>query len=166
MGRPNRYFKSSKGLFAALSQTLVLSAFLALVTEPATAQIHSQEDRSYMSKMFDGVWFVSTSSESIQIRIEKDGLSVLVDDADYFRGATVTDINREDNAITFEYDNRQFSLTRIAGTDWIKISTDTNILRGERSRRLSNQDNEVLDIWYNFKPNPCGNFNQFCDDQQ
>jgi hypothetical protein len=156
---------SNNHALQVISKVLVFVAVLGLAAERTAAQIHSAEDRAYMSKMFDGVWFVSASSETIRIRIEKEGLSVLVDESVYFREATVTDINREENAITFEYNNQQFSLTRIAGTDLIKIGMDTDILRGERSRRLSSQDNETLNVWYNFKPDPCGNFNQFCEDQ-
>ncbi|HTF98585.1 MAG TPA: hypothetical protein VL995_20760 [Cellvibrio sp.] len=129
------------------------------------AQTHSKEDFEYMSKTFDGAWVISASKETIRLRIEPTGISLLVNDADYFRGAVITDINKEENAITFEFDNQQFSITK-TGPSYIKFGISGDILVGERARRLSKQDHDVLDIWYKFEPNPCGNFNQFCEESE
>lgn len=140
------------------------AVLLVALSSASLAQQHTDSDRNYMSSLFDGVWFLSATQEILRIRIEPVGLSILIGEEMYLRDAEIVDINREEKAITFNHEEDVFTIARVGNS--IRFSMPAGvILMAERSRRLTKQDIETLDFWYQFKPNPCGMFNQHCEEE-
>lgn len=135
----------------------------ALLCSAATAQQHTKEDLQFIAENFDGVWFVNTSKENVRIRTESVGVSILIDESFFMRDAEVVDVNREERAITFKYEDQLYTITKVAAS-YIRLSGPESTFIAERSRRLAPSDNEVLDIWVNSAKSDCGMFGQFCDE--